>query len=220
MRQILTLLFAFSLAVQSVAAQGKGDWENVEKLHDDANLSVVLGDGHIVRGRLLSVSNTGLRLVALDCSDVDTGWTCNLNRADIERVILLHPPSQNAGVWLGGSTLAGGVTGLIIGSKREKGADAEGDALVDGLRGGNRMLKIAQRPVRLLIRLVGIDEGHRETVVSLGADGLHDRRRDARFGRDECIVPTHTLHVVVFAAGISDCTFSDHVVRDDHRAAA
>jgi hypothetical protein len=135
MRRTFALLIIALLVVPRASAKDKSDWQSVKRLRRDTALLVILGDGQRTKGGFLEATDSTLVLTTLDCSDIDTGWTCHLDRADVKRVIRIHEDLPDPEEWMAIGTAGGGVVGLAIGASIEKGVNAKGDAIVDGFRG-------------------------------------------------------------------------------------
>jgi hypothetical protein len=113
MRRALAVLLAVLVLANELPAQSKHDWNNVQKLKPRISLQVLLWSGETLTGRLITASNSGLRLAPADA----IGTPRDLARSTVRKVIRtrqhkLPDPEK----WMIIGAVAGGAIGTTSGA--------------------------------------------------------------------------------------------------------
>ena len=109
-----------------LAARNTADWDKVKRLKQGSAIEVLLNDGRYLRGSFLGASDLGLEISIVDSHDPQFGFTHDVDRGNIRRIIEVHGRHRpDAKRWMITRAVGGGVAGLV------------GGAVADGTHGTN-----------------------------------------------------------------------------------
>jgi hypothetical protein len=137
MRRTLTAPLIFLLLVSDLPARSNHNWENVKKLKPATPISILLWSGENLRGRLDSVSDTGLWFAIPDRIDPQAISAHMVDRANIRRILCTHevPNLPDPHRWMVVGALAGGAIGVAGGAISDANQHTQGGWLFGGLAG-------------------------------------------------------------------------------------
>jgi hypothetical protein len=137
MRRKLTALLIFLLLVPDLSARSNRDWESVKRLKPGTPLQILLWSGEHMRGRLVSVSDAGLRLATADRVDSQSTWAQTFDRANIRRILRASelPNLPEPHQWMAIGALAGGAIGATAGAIQDSNQHTHGGWILGGLGG-------------------------------------------------------------------------------------
>jgi hypothetical protein len=106
-----------------LAARNTADWDKVKRLKQGSAIEVLLSDGRYLRGSFLGASDLGLEISIVDSHDPQFGFTHDVDRANIRRIIEVHGRHRpDAKRWMITGAVGGGVAGLVGGHWLEGGS--------------------------------------------------------------------------------------------------